>query len=124
MKENHFTTSYYNFISDHKSISLRIGLDNNKVSQKCLERITFDEERHLKAKQRNCSEKSSLTDSDTSSQSFEENSDNETVGSNVQNFRRRFLNKDASTCWLNSCLQLVLSAMDTLQDYDDFTSEL
>ena len=29
-----------------------------------------------------------------------------------QIFRRRFKNPDMATCWLNSCLQLVLSAMD------------
>ena len=39
-------------------------------------------------------------------------------------FRRKFLNPDMATCWLNSCLQLILTAMD----YDDstrlFNSEL
>ena len=33
LKENCFATSYYNFISDHKSIALRIGVNGNKLSK-------------------------------------------------------------------------------------------
>ena len=42
----------------------------------------------------------------------------------VNRFSRRFKNPDMATCWLNACLQLVLSALDhNLDDYF-FNSEL
>ena len=42
----------------------------------------------------------------------------------VPEFSRRFKNPDMATCWLNACLQLVLSALDhNLDDYF-FNSEL
>ena len=39
-------------------------------------------------------------------------------------FRRKFDNPDMATCWLNSCLQLVLAAMDHNADQVIFNSEL
>ena len=39
-------------------------------------------------------------------------------------FRRKFDNRDMATCWLNSCLQLVLAAMDHNADQIIFNSEL
>ena len=39
-------------------------------------------------------------------------------------FKRSFLNVDASTCWLNSCLQLVLMAVDRVEDTSCFLTEL
>ena len=41
-----------------------------------------------------------------------------------QVFKRKFVNPDMATCWLNSCLQLVLSALDQNSNDDDFSSEL
>ena len=47
---NCFATSYYNFISDHKSIALRIGVNGNKLSKSTMEKLHFDRELHLKMK--------------------------------------------------------------------------
>jgi hypothetical protein len=41
-----------------------------------------------------------------------------------QTFRRKFRNSDLTTCWLNSCLQLVLIAMDHSGSNESLTSEL
>ena len=41
-----------------------------------------------------------------------------------QIFKRRFENPDMATCWLNSCLQLVLCAMDQNSGGHVFNSEL
>ena len=46
---NHcFTTFYYNFISDHKSIAIRIGLDGNTLKDELIKKVNFDEESHKK----------------------------------------------------------------------------
>ena len=34
------------------------------------------------------------------------------------------MNPDSQTCWLNSCLQLVLTAMDHLENIAEFGSDL
>ena len=57
-----FSTSFYNFISDHKTITLRIGLDNNKLKEEIIQKINFDAEYHLKAKS---SKKLSSSDADS-----------------------------------------------------------
>ena len=49
-KDYIFSTSYYNFISDHKSITLRIGLSENSLRPEILQKLNFDEESHLKPK--------------------------------------------------------------------------
>ena len=41
-----------------------------------------------------------------------------------QRFKRKFRNIDMTTCWLNSCLQLILNAMDHSGSKDSLTSEL
>ena len=50
LKEYCYSTSFYNFISDHKAIVLRMGLDDNKISKGTREKLYFDKESHLKAK--------------------------------------------------------------------------
>ena len=53
------------------------------------------------------------------------NAQNEKLESYVgTRYRRRFLNTDGASCWLNSCLQLFLSALDRLEDTSMFISEL
>ena len=37
-----FVTSFNNFISDHKSITARIGLDENKLTTEIKQKVTFD----------------------------------------------------------------------------------
>ena len=39
-----------------------------------------------------------------------------------RNEQRRIINPDAQTCWLNSCLQLVLTALDHKDNIEDFTT--
>ena len=40
------------------------------------------------------------------------------------NFRRRIINPDMASCWLNSCLQLILTAFDHSESDIEFFSEL
>ena len=41
LEERLYTTSYFNFILDHKSITARIGFIGNQISQQFLEKKTF-----------------------------------------------------------------------------------
>jgi hypothetical protein len=48
---------------------------------------------------------------------------NVTKASNSQ-FRRKFINPDMASCWLNSCLHLILTAFDHSELETEFYSEL
>ena len=41
-----------------------------------------------------------------------------------ENKQRKIMNPDSQTCWLNSCLQLVLTAMDHFGNIAEFGSDL
>ena len=45
-----FVTSYNNFISDHNSTVVRVGLDGNELTDEIKEILTFDRESHLREK--------------------------------------------------------------------------
>ena len=98
MKECCYVTSYNNFISDHKSIVARIGSRENALKVEIKERILFDHESHLKARQ----------ETDNVASQTRKKSEQQDKNS----FTRRIRNPDMATCWLNSCLQLVLTALD------------
>ena len=140
LKEASFATSFNNFISDHKAIAVRIGLDGNTFTEEFKVKLTFDDESHCKPKfnQRDDNMESSISSgnemsgssNDELSDSIKEiSSDDESPASNnsipaMALFKRRFKNVDMATCWLNSCLQLVLSAIDNFRDLTILTSEL
>ena len=139
-----FATNFHNFISDHKTITARIGLNGNMFSNEFELRQTFDRESHLKSKhteEDKSNSTSTLSDElqisdDNQSLTSEENldkgdSDQETnkTQSKIntlsnQSFQRKFKNIDMATCWLNSCLQLVLTAMDNFITPGSSISEL
>ena len=142
ISEISFVTSYHNFISDHNSIIIRIGLGKNKFTDEFKELLTFDREYHMKYKiLEDNTETASITsvDSETSTlnqsihsskssnTSFPEcdskEEDLEQISSG-QVFQRMFSNLDQTTCWLNSCLQLILNAMDQSDSRIMWTSEL
>ena len=47
-----------------------------------------------------------------------------TVNDNKQELHRRIVNKDSTSCWLNSCLQTLLVALDSCENCPQFNSEL
>ena len=142
-----FVTSYNNFISDHKSIAARIGLNGNSFTDEFKIRLTFDSECHQKQKI-NQENEDSTDESEISIQekSFDSNSTAEAClnqgffqspasgekslhpirssESLVERFVRRFQNNDGQTCWLNSCLQFLLAAVDNFDDLSVLNSEL
>ena len=121
LSENVFVTSFNNFISDHKSITARIGLDGNQFTKEIKVRLSFDSESHLKAKQSWTNQQ----DDTSESSSNEGSSAEESMGKSLSSvFRRKIDNPDMSSCWLNACLQLLLTAFDHSEPNFEFYSEL
>ena len=131
LKKSSYVTSYHNFVSDHNTITLRFNLSGCALMKNIKERITFDQESHLKSKTIGTEE---YSDDELNTGRIQSSSsdDHDVVPiippSLLQNdnqvFKRRFKNPDMATCWLNSCLQMVLSAMDQNPNLEDFNSEL
>ena len=107
---------------------------NSKFTDEILKKITFDSEHHLKKKisQKEKTDRTkdkpsknlNLPDARKSKAEEEKAKDKiSNSGVNVQ-FSRRFRNPDLSTCWLNSCLQLILSGLDHYPLEKKFESEL
>ena len=48
MKGNIYVTSYVNFISDHKSIVLRLGLQNNELKDRIVQSLNHSSQRYMK----------------------------------------------------------------------------
>ena len=174
-----FTTSFVNFVSDHKTLTLRIGLQGNKFTKEFLQKCSFTDACNLSndlkeddPNQTNFPEYNEKVDQVTKDQATVRNTSNiniksrkstskkpdphvakkprknltrpqdplskETVNSVVDEVRfnygvtpesgfipqRRIINKDATSCWLNSCLQMVLTAMDTSDTPIEFDSRL
>ena len=60
-----FVTSYNNFISDHKTIIARLASLENELTNDVRERLTFDQELHLKERKKEEVETTSTSISDT-----------------------------------------------------------
>ena len=125
-----FVTSYNNFISDHNSVIFRFGLNENQFTAEIKERITFDRDSHMKSKIKlgsssrieNFEEVNQQNSSFNCSSIHEETTTTSIIQTKI--FNRKFDNPDFATCWLNSCLQLILVAMDNDKDNNSFNSEL
>ena len=154
----YFVTSYNNFISDHKTIVARVCSKENELTDETKERITFDQDLHMRAKKLNREDnyldegitrkdkpdtkknvryqqtqdtfnKNQISDSDSEDSSknnepYSEEQQDRNSDVNNQSFKRKFNNLDMATCWLNSCLQLILSAFDHSLSTANFSSEL
>ena len=131
LKQFCFATSFNNFISDHKSVTARIGLYGNQITDEVKAKLTFDREFHLKTKEGFISDSESASNASDTSDSYLESSIDQDLSLEQSNqeskngeFKRRFSNLDLATCWLNSCLQLILIAIDHNQIIFDLSSEL
>ena len=111
-KNNCYVTSFFNFISDHNTIVARIGDANNEFTDETRQKILFNSESHLKAKfieQKESKPKVHRSKIQSSSTPM---------------FQRKIVNPDMSSCWLNACLQLLLTAFDHADLTFEFYSEL
>ena len=121
---NCFTTSYHNFISDHNSIVLRIGLENNILLDSIKEKITFNEDFHLKRNVKNLC--SSSNDSESESCIDSDIGEEKIVQDNKMTpiFKRNFANEDNVSCWINASLQMILAGLDYHDSRQCLSSEL
>lgn len=102
LKPHCFATSYYNFISDHNTIVARIGSEENLIDANVKQRITFNKEKHLKRNKEEVIREKTVKDKSLSPESHR--------------LVRKFKNPDLRSCWLNSCLQLILTGLDYDED--------
>ena len=114
-----FTTSFFNFISDHNSIVIRIGKEKKTMRKEILEKINFSAEIHLKpSKKRNKTK-------ETEKRIRKNLEEPINLPENLRvKFNRRILNPDVASCWLNACLQLILRAFDGMSNEMQLNSEL
>ena len=92
-----FATSYFNFISDHKSIVFRYGGEQNEFTTEALEKIHFDVDLHKRQKK---------TSADELINSHKANKQKTTAAKSQPKFRRRINNPDMASCWLNGVFNL------------------
>ena len=109
-----YVTGYHKFISDHKTIVFRFGGQLNSLTNEVLEKITLNAGSHIRG------------ESDADHLSNKQNKKKQRSDFTIQEckFRRRIENPDMANCWLNACLQLILTALDQTKSDLQFTSEL
>ena len=87
-------------------------------------KVNETETRNQQAQETVNKDKISDSDSDEAAENIELDQQDTNIDPHKQSFRRHFNNLDMATCWLNSCLQLILTAMDHSLSTASFTSEL
>ena len=112
-----YATSFFNFISDHKSIVLRIGSQHNKIRGEILEKVANEALSKIELKNNQ-----NKVNADNVPESYKES--NKEEPKQLISFRRRIRNPDMASCWLNSCLQLILTALDYCRNDIEFNSDL
>ena len=107
---------------------------NSQLTNEILERMSFNSELHMK-KKNNYEDKVmndypdnlKVNDSQDTKRDKTEGQKPRVESTNTEvnvQWSRRFKNPDLATCWLNSCLQLVLCGLDHSQGDKCFQSEL
>ena len=90
-----------------------------------MEKITFNADLHLKPS--NFSNERKKKEGNKRSQGREQMTPEEDQAFNensITPFKRRILNPDTASCWLNACLQMILAAFDHLDHPLELESEL
>ena len=80
----------------------RIGSEENLIDANVKQRITFNKEKHLKRNKEEVIREKTVKDKSLSPESHR--------------LVRKFKNPDLRSCWLNSCLQLILTGLDYDED--------
>ena len=123
LKDQCYCTSYLSFNSDHKVIVARVATGTS-FSQNFLERSTFSEDKHLPPLISQEGKRRPRSSYEDNPSSHKKKKVVKKSAHDKQIFQRSFKNPDASTCWLNSCLQLIMAAMDHFPDKLTFNSPL
>ena len=121
-----FSTSYLNFTSDHKTIVVRVPNEGNCLTQKFKENFTFDQYKETRSglKRKTTTEdnipkkKKELEKINQRKRKSTEPRGREVPEKNLRSdtTERTFRNSDFQTCWLNSCIQLMLAVFDNIEE--------
>ena len=137
---NFFTTSFRNHTTDHHAPVIRIPVFGNSISDAFLQDTNFDREHWTKASKRKGDFNKTASGNPKEKQRKEMGSNLKRKGKSVapeisprkyprsdeaiQNLHRAFRNPDAESCWINSCLQIILTAIDHRDSYEESGSPL
>ena len=115
LKQEQYCTSFNNFTTDHRVITLRLAQEGNKLSEKFHDKINFNRDLYTKVPFTDTSDGNSLEMKTVKRKiQFEQN-----VNLKKQRIQfRSFANPDMESCWLNSCMQLMLCAFDHMRNQE------
>ena len=139
---NFFTTSFRNHTTDHYAPVIRIPVFGNNLTEAFLRDINFDQEHWSRASKRkgshygtndeNPEEKTKKTKENKTS-TLKRNTTKETKNVEIkrtklfqmsQSIHRTFENPDFESCWINSCLQMILTSLDHSSSVEENGSPL
>ena len=117
LKQDHYCTSFNNFTTDHRVITIRLAKEGNNLSDKFHNMINFNRDLHTKVPHqdnplslgRPCEMKTIKRKIDN---------DVNVAPKKKRNQFRSFRNPDMESCWLNCCMQLMLCAFDHMSNQD------
>ena len=119
--KEYFSTCYNNHTSDHKVITIRLPIGSNNISEKFKleyyyqqgKQSTFQSENELGTETNSTTKDQSKTIVPSSKPQLKRKQTTKNVTSKRTRVEYRCIrNPDNESCWLNSCLQLMLAALD------------
>ena len=126
LKTDCFSTSYLNFTSDHKVVVVRVPRKSNCFSQKFKENVNFDQYKETRSgiKRKAATEDNIQTKKIDSNKKIPKKRNSTEPREKeipekilrIDTTSRTFKNLDSQTCWLNSCVQLMLSVFDDIEE--------
>ena len=133
-----FATCFRNHTTDHYTTVLRIAAPGNSKTELCKKVINFDQEHWTKLPRKRNNLEVNESESERSEQikkrkesifkrqSHTPNIEKATKKQKMmmQDEHRTFKNRDAESCWINSCLQMILTAMDYQDNLEQSGSSL
>ena len=123
-RDTTYCTSFLNFCSDHKAIVCRTAFDTEFLP-KFRQKVTFSTGKLVQRSVGNVGQDENvMSPIKDPKEGNEVNIPGLTDEYHAPSRLRKFRNPDMTYCWLNSCLQLVLNAMEHYQFHYEFNSSL
>ena len=114
-----FSTCYNNYTSDHKVIAIRLPLGSNKISEEFKQEFYYHQGKqsnqveHELVSVTNCGSQEERQPSVSSSAPTKRKHNAPNITSKRTRVEFRCIrNQDNESCWLNSCLQMMLTVLD------------
>ena len=126
LQEDFYTTTFYNLTTDHRVLTLRLAKNGNKFTEKFNEKINFDIDYRTKVPEANTPKTVDIhraSNLDKDSNKRKKPDQVKTTSKKPRISYRTFKNPDMESCWINCCMQLMLSAFDHLDIQEQVSSE-